>query len=65
MVFVGWGGETGFDYRAGEGDGVIWLDVETSGDGGCYIGREIVTGIFRVGFAFELYSLGSCGLLGK
>jgi len=33
MVFVGWGGEFGFDYGAGEGDGVVWLDMETPRDG--------------------------------
>lgn len=42
VVFVGGRGEARFDYGAGEGDGVIGLDVQTAGDGGGYVGGEIV-----------------------
>lgn len=42
VVFVGWGGEAGFDNCASYGDGVVGLDVETAGDGGIDGGGEVV-----------------------
>jgi hypothetical protein len=42
VVFVGWGGEAGFDYGASYRYWVVRLDVETAGDGGGDSRGEIV-----------------------
>jgi hypothetical protein len=54
VVFVGWGGETGFDDCASDGDGVVFLCVEAAGDGGGYGGGEVVPIVCGVGFPIDV-----------
>jgi hypothetical protein len=41
VVAVGRRGELGLDDGAGDGDGMVLLDVQAACDGGCDVGRDI------------------------
>jgi hypothetical protein len=62
VVFVGWGWEAGFDDRAGYGDRVVFLEVETAGDGRGYGWGEVVPGVCGVG-SEVWFGVGSCWVL--
>ena len=62
VVFVGWGGEAGFDYLARDGDGVVGLKVQAAGDGG-EDGRGDVGPL--VGVVFAAIDLERIGIRGS
>ena len=55
MVFIGRWRELGFDDGAGDGDWVVFLDVQASGDGGCYGRREVMPRVRRIGLSVDIY----------